>query len=136
LDVAALYAQVRDVAAGRLPDVRAAGQAYLGADAGDPIAREELLRRAQSGEVVVLDVRPSEEYAAGHIPGAVGIPVDELSERLAELPTDVEVVAYCRGRFCVFAHDAVRILTTAGRSARRLDDGMLEWRLAGLPTAA
>jgi len=135
-DVADLYARVRDVAAGHLPDVRAASQAYLGADAGEPIDRDELMRRAEAGELVVLDVRPSEEYVAGHIPGAVSIPVDQLPERLAELPADVEVVAYCRGRFCVFAHEAVRILTTAGHTARRLDDGMLEWRLAGLPVAA
>jgi rhodanese-related sulfurtransferase/DNA-binding transcriptional ArsR family regulator len=135
-DVADLYARLRDVAADRLPDVRAAGDAYLGGPAGDPVPRDELLRRAETGDVVVLDVRPTEEYAAGHIPGAISVPVDQLAERLAELPAGVEVVAYCRGRFCVFAHEAVRILHTAGRPARRLDDGMLEWRLAGLPVAA
>jgi rhodanese-related sulfurtransferase len=81
-------------------------------------------------------VRPNEEYAAGHIPGAIHIPLDELPDRIAELPDGVEVVAYCRGRFCVFAHDAVRLLTSHGLPARRLQDGMLEWRLAGLPVAA
>jgi len=82
---------------------------------------------------VVLDVRPGLEYMAGHIPGAVSIPIDELSDRMGELPADVEVVAYCRGAYCVFAHDAVRLLTGAGRRAVRLADGMLEWRLAAQP---
>jgi rhodanese-related sulfurtransferase len=86
--------------------------------------------------VVVLDVRPAEEYAAGHIPDAISIPVDQLADRMGELPDGVEVVAYCRGRFCVFAHDAVRQLSARGRVARRLQDGILEWRLAGLPIAA
>ena len=83
----------------------------------------------------MLDVRPAEEYAAGHIPGAVTIPLDELADRLAELPADVEIVAYCRGAYCVFAHDAVRLLTAHGRRAARLADGMLEWRLADQPVA-
>jgi rhodanese-related sulfurtransferase/DNA-binding transcriptional ArsR family regulator len=137
-DIADLYARLRDVAAGRLANVEAARRAYLGpsADVAEVVDRAELLRRARAGDVVVLDVRPADEYAAGHIPGSVSIPVDELAERMAELPDGVEVVAYCRGRFCVFAHDAVRLLTAHGRAARRLDDGMLEWRLAGLPVAA
>jgi rhodanese-related sulfurtransferase/DNA-binding transcriptional ArsR family regulator len=135
-DVADLYARLRDVAAAHLADVDAARQAYLGPDDVTAIDRDELLRQAKAGDVVVLDVRPVEEYAAGHIPGAVGIPVDKLADRIAELPDDVDIVAYCRGRYCVFAHDAVRILTNHGRSARRLEDGMLEWRLAGLPVAA
>src|SRR5581483_1190003 len=87
-------------------------------------------------DVVVLDVRPGEEYRAGHIPGAVSIPVDELETRLGELPEGVEVVAYCRGPYCVFARDAVAFLRRRGRSARRLVDGLPEWRLAGLPIAA
>lgn len=136
IDVAALYAQVRAVAAAHLPDVDAARARYLGVQDGadtEEIGRIELLRRAQAGEVVVLDVRPACEYAAGHIPGAVSIPIDELPSRLAELPADTEVVAYCRGPYCVFAHDAVRLLTTHGRRAVRLADGMLEWRLADQP---
>ncbi|MGH3821243.1 MAG: rhodanese-like domain-containing protein [Pseudonocardiaceae bacterium] len=132
-DVAALYAQLRTVAAARLPDVDAARRAYLGAEDTDEIGRDELLRRAQAGDVVVLDVRPASEFAAGHIPGAVSIPLDELPARLAELPADLEVVVYCRGAYCVFAHDAVRLLTTQGRGAVRLADGMLEWRLADQP---
>lgn len=133
-DVAALYALVRTVARDHLPDVAAASAAYLGPDT-DSVTREELLRRVRSGGATVVDVRPREEYEAGHIPGAVSIPVDELPERLAELPADQEIVAYCRGAYCVFAHDAVRLLTAEGRPARRLADGMLEWRLADLPVA-
>jgi rhodanese-related sulfurtransferase len=83
----------------------------------------------------VLDVRPAEEYTAGHIPGAISIPLDELADRLAELPDNEQIVAYCRGAYCVLAHDAVRILTTHGHTATRLADGMLEWRLADLPIA-
>ncbi|RSM80878.1 ArsR family transcriptional regulator [Kibdelosporangium aridum] len=133
-DVAGLYALVRTVASDHLPDVEAARAAYLGPDT-EQVDRVELLRRAQSGEVVVLDVRPREEYEAGHIPGAISIPVEELADRLAEIPADQEIVAYCRGAYCVFAYDAVRLLTEAGRHARRLADGMLEWRLADLPVA-
>ena len=93
-------------------------------------------RRARSGEVVVLDVRPEEEYTGGHIPGAVSIPLESLAERLAELPPDAEVVAYCRGAYCVMSYDAVRLLNANGRKARRLSDGMIEWRLSDLPIAA
>jgi rhodanese-related sulfurtransferase len=134
-DVAALYIQLRAMAAARLPDVDAARRGYLGAEDTEEIGREELLRRAAAGEIVVLDVRPSPEYAAGHIPGALSIPFGDLSERLAELPAEVEVVAYCRGPYCVFAHDAVRLLTAQGHRAVRLSEGMLEWRLAGHPVA-
>ncbi|MEJ2855078.1 MULTISPECIES: ArsR/SmtB family transcription factor [unclassified Saccharothrix] len=133
-DVAALLALVRRVANDHLPDVEAARATYLGS-ATDEVTREELLERVRSGEVTVLDVRPAEEYAAGHIPGALGIPLEELPARLAELPPDREVVAYCRGAYCVLAHDAVRYLAGQGRPARRLEDGLLEWRLANLPLA-
>jgi rhodanese-related sulfurtransferase/DNA-binding transcriptional ArsR family regulator len=138
-DVAALYAQLRTVAVARLPDVDAARTRYLGIEAGEDteqVDRDELLRRALAGEVVVLDVRPAPEFAAGHIPGAVSIPIDELPERLSELPADLEVVAYCRGAYCVFAHEAVRLLTAHGRRAARLAEGMLEWRLADQPVSA
>jgi rhodanese-related sulfurtransferase/DNA-binding transcriptional ArsR family regulator len=136
-DVADLYTRVRDVAAAHLADVAAARDAYLGPhDAGEPVRRDELLRRAAAGEVTVLDVRPAAEYAAGHLPTAVNIPLDELPWRLADLDANTEIVAYCRGAFCVLAHDAVRLLAARGRTARRLEDGLLEWRLAGLPTHA
>jgi rhodanese-related sulfurtransferase len=134
-DVAALCTQLRAVAAAHISDVDPARRDYLGAEDTEQIGREELLRRARAGEVLVLDVRPAPEYAAGHIPGAVSIPVEELPCRLAELPADREVVAYCRGAYCVFAHDAVRLLTAHGRRAVRLSEGMLEWRLAGHPVA-
>lgn len=136
LDVAALYAQLRTVAAAHLPDVEVARARYLGVIDGpdtERIGREELLRRVQVGGIVLLDVRPTPEYTAGHIPGAVSIPLDELPDRLSELPTDAEVVAYCRSAYCVFAHDAVRLLTRYGRRAVRLTDGMLEWRLSDQP---
>jgi rhodanese-related sulfurtransferase len=133
-DVARLYADLRDLAGALLPDVDAARARYLGT-ATEEIGRDELLRRARAGEVVVLDVRPATEFAAGHIPGALSIPIDELPRRLSELPADVEVVAYCRGAYCVLAHDAVRILDAEGRRAVRLAEGMLEWRLADLPVA-
>ncbi len=133
-DVAVLFALVRTVAHEHLPDVEAARAAYLVPDTAE-VTREELLRRAHTGDVTVLDVRPAEEYAAGHIPGALSVPLDQLADRLAELPADQEIVAYCRGAYCVLAHDAVRLLTAHHRPARRLADGMLEWRLADLPIA-
>lgn len=134
-DVAALYALLRRVAQAHQAGVEAARSAYLGDDRPEEVGREELLTRAKAGEVVVLDVRPAAEYAAGHIPGALSIPVEELADRIAELPADADVVAYCRGVYCVLAHDAVRLLSARGRRAVRLADGMLEWRLANLPVA-
>jgi rhodanese-related sulfurtransferase/DNA-binding transcriptional ArsR family regulator len=132
-DVADLYARLREVARSHLPDVEAARAAYLGDDGGQPVTREQLTRLAEQGTVTVLDVRPRQEYAAGHIPGAVSIPLDELADRLADLPDDGQIIAYCRGAYCVLAHDAVRLLAARGRTANRLADGMLEWHLAGLP---
>jgi len=131
-DVARLFMDVRDVAAGLLAEVERASRAYLGEDV-EQISGEELQRRASAGQVIVLDVRPQSEYAAGHISGAVSIPIDELPQRMAELPADLEVAAYCRGPYCVFAHDAVRLLRAGGHAAMRLRGGMPEWRLAGLP---
>lgn len=135
-DVVDLYARLQQVADAHVTDVAAARSAFLGPDDTEELDRDELWRRAQSGEVVVLDVRPEEEYAGGHIPGAVSIPLESLAERLAELPPDAEVVAYCRGAYCVMSYDAVRLLTAHGRKARRLSDGMIEWRLSDLPIAA
>jgi rhodanese-related sulfurtransferase/DNA-binding transcriptional ArsR family regulator len=134
-DVADLYTRLRGVGQSHLPDVEAARVAYLGADGGEPVTRDQLQRLARRRTVTVLDVRPREEYAAGHIPGAVSIPLDELADRLAELPDDNQVVAYCRGAYCVLAHDAIRLLRHHRRRAQRLADGMLEWCLAGLPVA-
>ncbi|MEV7189458.1 metalloregulator ArsR/SmtB family transcription factor [Kitasatospora sp. NPDC093102] len=134
-DVGELLALLRKVAERHQAAVPPALDAYLGEDGAQEVGNEELRARAEAGEVLVLDVRPVEEYLAGHIPGALSIPVDELAERLEELPADTEVVVYCRGEYCVLAYDAVRLLTAHGRRAVRLDDGMLEWRLADLPVA-
>lgn len=123
-----LWLALRDASAARLAEVERAAHDYLGEDV-ETIGREELLERLSSGEVVVVDVRPAEEFAAGHIEGARSIPLAELERRLAELPPDREVVAYCRGPFCAYAHEAVRHLNAAGRAARRLDGGWPEWRL-------
>ena len=129
--VAELWSALRDVATDHV-----AG-AYLGArDGMDVIGRDELVRRLERGEVLVLDVRPRPEYAAGHIAGARSTPIAELRRHLRTLPKDVEVVAYCRGPYCVFADDAVRELTRKGFRARRLIDGFPEWKRAGLPVAA
>lgn len=140
-DVAALLDRLRTVASAHLPDVVAARDRYLGPVAADDpaheeIGRDELLRRARAGQIVVLDVRPAIEYRAGHIPGAVSIPAEELPDRLDELPADTDVVAYCRGAWCVLSHDAVRFLSSRGRRAYRLVDGMLEWRLEDRPVEA
>lgn len=133
-DVARVQIAVRDLAARLVANVAPARDAYLGGDVAE-ISREELARRASAGEIIVLDVRPAAEYTAGHIPGAASVPIGELTQRLSELPDDIEIVAYCRGPYCVFAHEAVRLLRAHGLSARRLDGGMPEWRLAGLPVA-
>ena len=132
-DVAGLWDTLRRVAQRHRPHTEPARRAYLGPEDTDAVGTAELLRRLGAGETVVLDVRPAPEYAAGHLPGAVHIPLEQLAERLAELPADREIVAYCRGRYCVLAHDAVRLLSSHGLSARRAVDGMLEWRLAGHP---
>jgi rhodanese-related sulfurtransferase/predicted transcriptional regulator len=126
-----LWLALRDASAARLGEVERAARDYLGEDV-DTIGREDLLARLARGDVVLVDVRPEQEYAAGHIQGARSIPLDELERRLAELPPDTEVVAYCRGPFCAYAHDAVRRLRAEGRTARRLTDGWPEWRLAGV----
>jgi rhodanese-related sulfurtransferase len=139
-EVAALVEQVQRFAAVRLAEAEHAATAYLGdVDALEPVAQDELARRLQDGHVVVVDVRPAVEYAAGHIPGALNVPHDQLTARLGELaaalPDGADVVAYCRGRYCVFAPDAVRLLRERGHRARPLDGGLPAWRRAGLPVA-
>jgi rhodanese-related sulfurtransferase len=124
-----LWLALRDASAAQLAEVERAAHEYLGEDV-ETIGREDLLERLSSGDVVLVDVRPAEEFAAGHIEGARSIPLAELERRLAELPADREVVAYCRGPFCAYSHEAVRGLNDAGRTARRLEDGWPEWRLA------
>ncbi|MBI4622688.1 MAG: rhodanese-like domain-containing protein, partial [Verrucomicrobia bacterium] len=102
----------------------------------EPVSREELLRRTRQGSVVVFDVRPEEEFAAGHIPGAVNVPLHDLKRRLADLPRSQEIVAYCRGPYCVMAFEAVALMRERGFKARRLTEGYPEWKLAGLPVTA
>jgi rhodanese-related sulfurtransferase/DNA-binding HxlR family transcriptional regulator len=121
---------LRDASVARLAEVDRAAREYLGEEV-EAIGRDELIERLRRGDIVLVDVRPGEEYAAGHIEGARSIPIDELQDRLAELPADREVVAYCRGPFCAYAHQAVRTLQASGRAARRMDEGWPEWRLAG-----
>jgi rhodanese-related sulfurtransferase/predicted transcriptional regulator len=124
-----LWLALRNASAARLAEVERAARDYLGQDV-QAIGRAELLERLSRGEVVLVDVRPDLEYAAGHIEGARSIPLEELKQRLAELPDDREIVAYCRGPFCAYANEAVRQLQSAGRTARRLEDGWPEWQLA------
>jgi rhodanese-related sulfurtransferase len=131
-DVYGLLAAVRTVATGRLADAERAARAYMG-EPVEAVSRAELLERVRSGDAVVVDLRPDEEYEAGHIAGAISIPLSELEAHLAELPAGVEIVAYCRGPYCALAPQGVALLRRAGRRARRLEDGFPEWRLAGLP---
>ena len=127
-----VWLALRQASAARLAEVERAARDYLGEDV-EVIGRDELIARLRRGEAVLVDVRPAEEFQAGHITGARSIPLAELEQRLAELPADSEVVAYCRGPFCAYAHEAVRRLRAAGRDAKRLDEGWPEWRLAGGP---
>jgi rhodanese-related sulfurtransferase/DNA-binding transcriptional ArsR family regulator len=125
---------IRGLAERRLAEVERIVRTYLTArDRLEPVRREDLLERARAGIVLVLDVRPPEEYRAGHIAGAVSVPVNDLERRIGELPEGKEVVAYCRGPYCVLAFRAVEILRARGFQARRLMDGFPEWRAAGLP---
>jgi rhodanese-related sulfurtransferase len=130
-----VWLALRDASVARLAEVERAAREYLGEDV-EAIGREELIERLRRGDIILVDVRPSEEFEAGHIEGARSIPLDELNRRLAELPTDREVVAYCRGPFCAYAHEAVRTLQSAGRRARRMEEGWPEWRLAGGPSGS
>ena len=135
-DVMRLVISLRDVASERLAEVdRVVRDFYQARDALEPLTRDELGRRAEDGELVVLDVRPREEYEQGHIPGSISVPLDELADRLRSFPRSGEIVAYCRGPYCVLAPQAVEVLRRHGFQARRLEDGMPEWRLAGLPVA-
>jgi rhodanese-related sulfurtransferase len=129
----ALWLAIRNASVAQLGEVERAARNYVGPEV-ETISRAELAERLGRRDVVLVDVRPREEFEAGHIDGALSIPIDEFARRLAELPAEHEVVAYCRGPFCAYAHDAVRQLHAAGREAKRLDVGWPEWRLAGLPS--
>lgn len=127
-----LWRTLRDVGSARLAEIERLVQTYIrDRDALDAVDSEELLRRLESGDTIVLDVRPEVEYRHGHIPGALSLPVEELEEQLAALPRDREIVAYCRGPYCVFADEAVSVLRRHGFDAVRLRDGLPEWRAAG-----
>jgi rhodanese-related sulfurtransferase/predicted transcriptional regulator len=127
-DVLHLWLALRDTSAERLAEVERSARDYLGEEV-EAIDRDELVARMRRRDVVLVDVRPQDEFEAGHIEGAQSIPLDELEQQLDELPSDREVIAYCRGPFCVMAHEAVHRLREAGLSARRLEDGWPEWKL-------
>jgi rhodanese-related sulfurtransferase/DNA-binding transcriptional ArsR family regulator len=134
--VAELWSALRDVARDHVAGLERLAHAYLGSrDGVEVIGAAELAARIRRREVLVLDVRPSAEFAAGHIRGAQSVPVGELRRQLRALPRDAEIVAYCRGPYCVYADDAVRELHRRGFRARRLADGFPEWKRAGLPVA-
>ena len=135
-EVLAAYAAVRSVAAKQLAETERAARDFLGEDGVEAVDRGDLLERVRSKRCVLIDVRPEAEYAAGHIEGALSIPLEQLADRLTDLPADLEVVAYCRGEYCVLSYDAVRLLRAKGRPARRLDGGMVEWRLERRQIAA
>jgi rhodanese-related sulfurtransferase len=132
-----LWAALRDVAATHVAELDRLARAYLGNRAQlETIGRAELSKRLRAGDIVVVDVRPAPESVAGHIAGAISIPVAELTKRLRDLPKSKQVVAYCRGQYCVYADDAVRALLKRGYHAARLEDGYPEWAAAGLPVGA
>jgi rhodanese-related sulfurtransferase/DNA-binding transcriptional ArsR family regulator len=129
-----LWAAVREVAVRHVAEVTVLADEYLGErDGVEQLSAVELAQRLERGDVVVLDVRPEPEYRAGHIPGARSAPLPELEALVSRLPRRAEIVAYCRGPYCVYADDAVRLLRQRGLKARRLDVGLPEWRRAGLP---
>ncbi len=132
--VCQFFRSLRSLAATRLADIRQITREFLADRQGlEPLDREELLNKVRDGAVTVLDVRPAEEYRAGHIPGALSIPLKELERRLSDLPRDREIVAYCRGPYCVLAVEAVELLRARGFSAFRLEQGVQDWRAEGLP---
>jgi len=131
-DVARCLVAVRQLAESRFSDMQRVAEDFLGKDEGEPVCARELLRRHGKGEVVILDVRPSEEYLAGHLSGAVSVPLPELTKRMGDLPKRKEIVAYCRGPYCVMAAEAVTLLRKRGFRARRIDEGVSDWKLQGL----
>ena len=133
-EVVALLSAVSRVGEAYVAEVDRIVRLYLThKDNLEPVPAKELLQRARKGLVTVLDVRPAHEYRAGHVPGAINIPVHELEKRLKELPPRREIIAYCRGPYCLMSYDAVALLRKKGRKARRMEAGLPEWRLAGLP---
>jgi rhodanese-related sulfurtransferase/biotin operon repressor len=133
-DVPGLFGALRRVAEHHVAEIDRITRNFLEErDAFDPVDQERLVERVHRGEVIVLDVRPPEEFQAGHLPRAISIPLSQLRSRLRKLPKRREIVAYCRGPYCVMAIDAVQLLRAEGYRAHRLDDGIAEWRARGLP---
>jgi rhodanese-related sulfurtransferase/DNA-binding transcriptional ArsR family regulator len=131
-----LLAALRRIAERNVAEVDCVVRSYFhNRDNLDPISRAELLQRSRAGEVIVLDVRPEDEFALGHLPCAISIPLRNLEMRLAEFDPAQEIIAYCRGPYCVLSYEAVAVLRARGFKARRLEDGLPEWRAAGLPVA-
>jgi rhodanese-related sulfurtransferase len=136
-DVSDFLRRLQTLARSRLADVERVTELYIdGRDELEPVSLRELRRRMREGDVTVIDVRPEDEFRAGHIPGALSIPVAQLKRRLTEIPKRREVVAYCRGRYCVYSVEAVGILRKHGYRARRADEGLPDWRANGLPVVA
>lgn len=136
-EVVALYAVLRRVAESRIAEVERLVRDFIGQrDELEAVPAAELLDRARRGLVTVLDVRPAEEYAAGHVPGAINVPLDRLESYLARLPRKREVIAYCRGPYCLMSFEAVATLRKRGLKARRLKDGFPEWKAAGFPVTS
>jgi rhodanese-related sulfurtransferase len=130
--VADFFRVLRVLAVTHLAEVERITRQYLkGTEVLEPVDRKTLLARVRKGEVTVVDVRPAEEYRAGHIQGAISVPLEELKDRIAELPRDQEIVAYCRGPYCVWAAQAAQLLREQGFQARHLEDGVLDWRASG-----
>ena len=135
--VTRFLAALRELSRARLAEVEQVAREYFEArDHLEPVSSADLMRRLEDPGTLVIDVRPAEEYAAGHIPGALSVPLSELKGRIAQFPSAAEIVAYCRGPYCVLAPQAIEILGRAGLRARRLNEGFPEWRLAGLPVEA
>ncbi len=131
-EVSSFFLSLRDLAESRLAEVEQVTRTYFESKGAlEQVGGDELLQRVRRGEVTVIDVRPAQEYNAGHIPGAISLPVDELKARLKELPKKREIVAYCRGPYCVMAVDAVSLLRKHGFKAQRMEQGVIEWRARG-----
>ena len=132
-----LLASLRRIAERNVAEVARVVRNYFDArDALEPVSRKELMKRMRGGSVMVLDVRPEDEFALGHLPGAINVPLHALKKRLSEFDKSQEIVAYCRGPYCVLSYEAVAALRAKGFKARRLEDGLPEWRAAGFPVVA
>ena len=133
-DVANLWVSMRESAEEHLVELRVALDGIANApDKLESVSRKQLIEQARKGDIVMIDVRPQAEYEAGHLPFARSMPLDEIGKRIAELPKDKEIVAYCRGPFCLFAEEAAKLIVSKGRKVSKLLDGVAEWRSAGMP---